>query len=177
MRHPRILGALIAALAFAADQASKLWLLRSFDLPGRSPVAVAPGVDFVMAWNRGVSYSLLTSDTATGRWLLIAATLAASAALTVWLSRSRTAPTCVALGLLIGGALGNLVDRVSYGAVVDFVSLHAGGFHWYVFNGADCAITAGVLLLLLEWIALPEKPSALADAAKTPLSSGHHSPS
>ena len=177
MRHPRAVGLLVAVLAFAADQASKLWLLRSFDLPARSPVAVAPGVDFVMAWNRGVSYSLLTSDTDTGRRLLIAATLAASVALAVWLRRSRTAPTCVALGLLIGGALGNLVDRVSYGAVVDFVSLHAEGFHWYVFNGADCAITAGVVLLLLDWIALAERPSAITDAAKTPLSSGHNSQS
>ena len=173
MRHPRAVGVLVAALAFAADQASKLWLLRGFDLPGRSPVAIAPGVDLVMAWNRGVSYSLLTSNTATGRWLLIAATLAASAALTVWLSRSRTAPTCVALGLLIGGALGNLVDRVSYGAVVDFVSLHAGGFRWYVFNGADCAITAGVILLLLEWVAFPEKPATAVDAPKSPRSSQH----
>ena len=133
--------------------------LRGFDLPrALARTSVAPGVDFVMAWNRGVSYSLLTSDTDVGRWLLIAATCAASVALAVWLGRSRTAPTCVALGLLIGGALGNLVDRVSYGAVVDFVSLHAGDFRWYVFNGADCAITAGVVLLLLEWLAFPEKP-------------------
>ena len=167
---PRLVGGAIAVLAFAADQASKLWLLRGFDLPGRSPVSVAPGVDLVMAWNRGVSYSLLTSDTDAGRWLLIAATCAASLALAVWLWRSRTAPTCVAVGLLIGGALGNLFDRVSYGAVVDFVSLHAGRFHWYVFNGADCAITAGVVLLLLEWVAFSEKPVAAPGAAKSPRS-------
>ncbi len=166
----RLVGAAVAVLAFAADQASKLWLLRGFDLPGRSPVAVAPGIDLVMAWNRGVSYSLLTSDTDVGRWLLIAATCAASLALAVWLGRSRTAPTCVALGLLIGGAAGNLVDRVSYGAVVDFVSLHAGGFRWYVFNGADCAITAGVVLLLLEWVAFPERPVPASGAAKSPRS-------
>ena len=167
---PRAVGAAVAVLAFAADQASKLWLLRGFDLPERSPYGVAPGIDLVMAWNRGVSYSLLTSDTDAGRWLLVGLTLAASLALAVWLARSRTAATCVALGLLIGGALGNLVDRVSYGAVVDFVSLHAGGFHWYVFNGADCAITAGVVLLLLEWVAFPEKPAAALGAAKTPRS-------
>ena len=175
MKRPRALGATVAVLAFAADQASKLWLLRSFDLPGRSPVAVAPGVDFVMAWNRGVSYSLLTSDTDAGRWLLVAATLAASLALAVWLWRSGTAPTCAALGLLIGGALGNLVDRVSYGAVVDFVSLHAGGHRWYVFNVADCAITAGVVVLLIEWI-VPDGPSPardVSDAPKSPRSSQH----
>ena len=166
---PRRLGAVAAALAFAADQASKLWLLRGFDLPDRSPYEVMPGVDLVMAWNRGVSYSLLTSDTDAGRYLLIAATLAASAALAVWLVRSTTSATCVALGLLIGGALGNLADRISYGAVVDFVSLHAGSFRWYVFNGADCAITAGVVLLLLEWMVV--RPAA--DAPKTPRSSQH----
>ena len=171
MKNPRALGAAVAALAFAADQASKLWLLRGFDLPARSPVEVAPGVDLVMAWNRGVSYSLLTSDTEAGRWLLIAATLAASGALAVWLWRSGTALTCVALGLLIGGALGNLVDRIAYGAVVDFVSLHAGSFRWYVFNGADCAITAGVVLLLVEWALLPAAPAG--DAPKSPRSSQH----
>ena len=166
MRHPRAVGAAVAILAFAADQASKLWLLHGFGLPARSPYEVLPGVDLVMAWNRGVSYSLLTSDTDAGRWMLIAATCAASLALAVWLWRSTTLPTSVALGLLVGGALGNLADRVSYGAVVDFVSLHAGGFHWYVFNGADCAITAGVALLLLEWV-VPETP-AVAGAPKTP---------
>lgn len=164
---PRALGAALAVLAFAADQASKLWMLRGFDLPERSPVAVAPGVDFVMAWNRGVSYSLFTSDTDAGRWLLVAVTLVASLALAAWLWRSGTALTCAALGLLIGGALGNLVDRVSYGAVVDFVSLHVGSFHWYVFNVADCAITAGVVLLLLEWI-VPVKPVATLGAPKSP---------
>ena len=175
MRHPRTLGAVSAVLVFAADQASKLWLLRGFDLPARSPVAVAPGVDLVMAWNRGVSYSLLTSDTDAGRYLLIAATLLASVALAVWLWRSTTALTCLAIGLLIGGALGNLVDRVSYGAVVDFVFLHAGSVRWYVFNGADCAITAGVGLLVIEWFGSggTEAASSRGSAPKTPRSSQH----
>jgi signal peptidase II len=168
VRDPRRAGVLAAILVFAADQASKLWLLRGFDLPERSPYSVMPGVDLVMAWNRGVSYSLLTSDGATGRVLLIAATLAASVALSIWLWRSRTASTCLALGLLIGGALGNLVDRICYGAVVDFVFLHAGSFRWYVFNGADCAITAGVVLLLLEWLLGSAPAKAGEGAPKTP---------
>lgn len=167
MTDPRRLGVAAALLAFAADQATKIWLLRGFDLPARSPFRVTRGFDLVMAWNRGVSYSLLTSDTATGRDLLVAATLAATIALGVWLWRSATVPTCLALGLLIGGALGNLVDRIAYGAVVDFVSLHAGGFHWYVFNGADCAITAGVVLLLAEWL-LPAGAGGTGHAPKTP---------
>ena len=94
----------------------------------------------------------------------------AGLALAAWLWRSRTASTCLALGLLIGGALGNLVDRIAYGAVVDFVYLHAGGFRWYVFNGADCAITAGVVVLLVEWVF---GPGGAADAAKTPRSPRH----
>ncbi len=170
MRHPRLLGIVAAILVFAADQASKLWLLRDFDLPSRSPYAVAPGFDLVMAWNRGISYSLLTSDGPTGRYLLIGATLIAAIALGVWLWRSVTGPTCLALGLLIGGALGNLVDRISYGAVVDFVFLHAGSFRWYVFNGADCAITAGVVVLLLEWVlgSRSMRAAVEASAPKTP---------
>jgi signal peptidase II len=170
VRHPRLLGVGAAILVFAVDQATKLWLLRDFDLPARSPYSVAPGVDLVMAWNRGVSYSLLTSDGPTGRYLLIGATLVASVALAVWLWRSVTSFTCLALGLLIGGALGNLVDRVSYGAVVDFVFLHAGSFRWYVFNGADCAITAGVVVLLLEWVfgSRTAGATAAASAPKTP---------
>ena len=170
MRHPRLAGMVAAILVFAADQASKLWLLREFDLPARSPYSVTPGVDLVMAWNRGVSYSLLTSDGPTGRYLLIGATLIASVALAIWLWRSVTAFTCLALGLLIGGALGNLVDRVSYGAVVDFVFLHAGNFRWYVFNGADCAITVGVVFLLLEWVlgSRPAQAPAEVGAPKTP---------
>lgn len=171
MSDPRRLGLLAAALAFAADQASKTWLLRGFDLPARSPYRVGPGFDLVMAWNRGVSYSLLTSDTDTGRYLLIGATLAATVALAPWLRGATTLPTGLALGLLIGGALGNLVDRIAYGAVVDFVSLHAGGFRWYVFNGADCAITAGVALLLFEWVLAPGTGPAAAGAPKTPRSS------
>ncbi len=175
MTDRRVIGAVAAVLAFVADQASKLWLLRAFDLPDRSPYRVAPGFDLVMAWNRGVSYSLFTSDTAAGRDLLIGVTLIAALALVVWLWRSTTLPTCLALGLLIGGALGNVVDRVAYGAVVDFVSLHAGSFRWYVFNGADCAIVAGVALLLLEWVALPGGGTNVpaARAPKTPRSSQH----
>ncbi len=167
MRRVRLAGLVVAILTIAIDQGSKLWLLRDFDLAARQPYTVAPGVDLVLAWNRGISYSLLTADSDTGRYLLIAATLAATLLLVVWLWRVTTLPTGVALGLLIGGAVGNVVDRFLYGAVVDFVFLHAGSFRWYVFNGADCAIVAGVVLLLGEWL----WPRPTADAAKMPRSS------
>lgn len=166
---PRALGVAAAVAALAVDQGSKLWLLDGFDLAARQPYRVSPGVDLVLAWNRGVSYSLLTQDGDAGRYVLIAATLAATVALAVWLWRGTTALTCAAAGLLVGGALGNLADRVFYGAVVDFVSLHAGSFRWYVFNGADCAITLGVILLLVDWLA----PASPGIAPKTPRSSQH----
>ncbi len=148
----RRLGVGMALLALVVDQASKLWLLRIFDLPGRQQVRLMPWLDLVMAWNRGISYSLLTADSDAGRWLLIAGTLAAIGLLGVWLWRVRSPLTGIALGLLIGGALGNVVDRVAYGAVADFVYFHVGGFHWYIFNGADCAIVVGVALLLVDMV-------------------------
>ena len=164
MTGPRSLGAIVAILTLAADQASKIWLLDGFDLASRQPYRLAPGVDLVLAWNRGVSYSLLTANGDTGRYLLIAGTLGATLLLAVWLWRTTTRLTSLALGLIIGGAVGNVVDRVIYGAVVDFVYLHAGTFRWYIFNVADCAITGGVILLAIEWLA----PQPAQGAAKTP---------
>ncbi len=161
------LGAIVAILTLAADQVSKLWLLRNFDLAARSPYRVAPGVDLLLAWNRGISYSLLTADSDVGRYLLIGATLVATLLIMWWLWRSSTLLMGLALGLLIGGAVGNLIDRVVYGAVVDFVFLHAGSFRWYIFNGADCAIVVGVGLLLYEWVL----PGQVRHAAKLPRSS------
>lgn len=171
---PRRLGLAAAVLALAADQGSKLWLLRGFDIAARQPYEVAPGFDLVLAWNRGVSYSLLAQEGETGRYLLIAATALASVALAVWLWRGTGPLTCLALGLLVGGALGNLADRIAYGAVVDFASFHVGSFRWYVFNVADCAITAGVVALLVEWL-LPGTRAGLAapDAPNSPRSSRH----
>ena len=159
----RYLGVGMALLALAIDQASKLWLLRIFDLPGRQQVRLTPWLDLVMAWNRGISYSLLTADSDVGRWLLIVGTLAAIGLLGVWLWRVHSPLTGVALGLLIGGALGNVIDRIAYGAVADFVYFHVGAFHWYIFNGADCAIVLGVALLLVDMVS-PRRGTA----AETP---------
>ena len=156
----RLLGALTAALALLIDQGSKLWLLQGFGLAERQPVHLAPVLDLVLAWNRGISYSLFTTDSAKGPYILLAVTLAATALLIVWLIRTTTSVTAAALGLLIGGALGNAYDRFAYGAVVDFVYFHVGGFSWYVFNGADCAIVLGVFILLIESVF-----GASADAA------------
>lgn len=149
------LGLLAALLVLVVDQGSKIWLLRSFDLAARQPVRLAPVLDLVLAWNRGVSYSLFTADTDAGRYLLIGVTILATLLLVAWLARTRSPLTGTALGLIIGGALGNVIDRFAYGAVVDFVFFHVGSFRWYIFNGADCAIVLGVALLLVEWIVPP----------------------
>lgn len=165
MVRTRLVGLVVALAVLLLDQGSKQWLLNGFDLAERQPVRVGPGLDLVLAWNRGISYSLFTTDSARGPWILLAMTLSATVLLAVWLWRTDAGVTAVALGLLIGGALGNAADRFAYGAVVDFVYFHVGGFSWYIFNGADVAICIGVAVLLLgSWIAQP----APANASKLP---------
>ena len=146
----RWLGALAAVLALALDQASKLWLLFGLGMVDRERISVAPFVDFILLFNPGISYSLFPQQSPTGRWILLAATLGATLLLCFWLWRSTRPIASLALGAIIGGALGNGVDRFAYGAVVDFVDLHVGARHWYVFNVADSAITIGVVLLLVD---------------------------
>lgn len=148
----------LAALVLLLDQATKLAVLHRLDLAAGSR-PVLPFLDLTLVMNRGVSYGLLQQD-GTGRWLLVALTVAATLALSVWLWRARRPAVRLALGLVVGGAVGNLVDRIAYGAVVDFVHLHYGRFSWYVFNVADAAIVAGVALLVLD--GLFGKPRSIA---------------
>jgi signal peptidase II len=143
-------GLAFAVLTFAFDQAHKAFMLHAFRIAERQPVSVMPFFDLVLVWNRGVSYGWFAQHTAVGRFGLVVLALAASLALWIWLARTGRPLTAAALGLIIGGALGNAVDRVIYGAVADFFLLHWHGFDWYVFNIADLAIVAGVGLLLYE---------------------------
>ncbi|GGH11707.1 lipoprotein signal peptidase [Alsobacter metallidurans] len=143
------LGGLAAAVALLADQASKFWILNVFRLPERPPERVGP-VELVMVWNRGVSYGLFQQHEDWGRYLLVALSIIAAIGLAIWLKRASTALVAVALGLLIGGAIGNAIDRLLYGAVADFVLLYWIPFFPYVFNVADSAIVAGVALLLYD---------------------------
>jgi signal peptidase II len=147
-------GVIAALAALALDQASKLWLLFVFDIGHRGAVAVAPFFDLVLAWNTGISYGWFQDESATGQAVLLAVKAVAVIVLAVWMARSRTLLATVALGLIIGGAIGNAIDRFAYGAVVDFALFHVqiGGKHfsWYVFNLADVAIVAGVAALLYD---------------------------
>ena len=154
----RLYGSIAALLALLIDQASKQWLLFHYDIASKQPVRVTAFLDIVLAWNRGISYSLFTTDSDRGREILLGVTLAATASLAIWLWRSRSLVTVLALGLLIGGALGNAYDRFAYGAVADFIWFHAGTFSWYIFNGADVAIVCGVMVLIYgSFLARPRK--------------------
>ena len=144
------LGLAVACAIFIVDQVHKWWMLGPFDIAGRQPVTVAPFFDLVLAWNRGISYGWFAQDTDAGRWGLIGLSVVVTAGLWLWLAQARRALAAAALGLVIGGALANTVDRIVHGAVADFFLLHGFGFNWYVFNTADMAIVAGVGLLLYE---------------------------
>ncbi len=147
-------GIIAAVAVLALDQASKLWLLRVFDIGHRGAVKVTPFFDLVLAWNTGISYGWFQNESATGQAVLLAVKTVAVIILAVWMARSRTLIATLALGLIIGGAIGNAIDRLAYGAVVDFALFHVqiGGntFNWYVFNLADVAIVAGVAALMYD---------------------------
>jgi signal peptidase II len=144
------LGLTAAVVTLAADQASKWLVLRGLRLGSGDVLTVTPFFDLVLAMNRGISYGLLPQDSEFGRWILVMVNLAAAGFFVFWLRRVRSRLLAVTLGLLVGGALGNAIDRAAYGAVVDFISLHALGWRWYVFNIADAAIVAGVIGLLYD---------------------------
>ena len=150
---PLRLGALAALLTLAADQATKLGLLFGYELPLREPLVLGPFLNLIVVWNSGISYGLFQQQGDLGRWALTAISVVAVAALAVWIARTPSRLLAGALGLIAGGAIGNAVDRVAYGAVFDFVHLHAGAYSWYVFNVADAAIVAGVAGLIYD--ALP----------------------
>jgi signal peptidase II len=146
---------IIAALAvLVLDQATKLWLLFVFDIAHRGAVKVTPFFDLVLAWNVGISFGWFQNDSPFAQLALMIIKAVAVIILAIWMARSRTLIATIALGLIIGGAIGNAIDRFAYGAVVDFALFHVqiGGKHfsWYVFNLADVAIVAGVAALLYD---------------------------
>jgi signal peptidase II len=147
-------GLAVAVVTAALDQASKLWLLFVVDLPARGIVRLTPFLDLVLTWNTGISYGLFRQEGPLGQATLLALKAVAVVLLWIWLARTVSRLAAVSLGLIIGGAIGNGIDRLAYGAVVDFVLLHmetaTWRFNWYVFNLADVAIVAGVVGLLYE---------------------------
>jgi signal peptidase II len=158
----RRLGIIAAILGILIDQAHKAWMLGPFDIEAKGRVALTPFLDLVMVWNRGISYGLLTQDGNLGRWVLVALGIAGAILFGWWLWGTRGWLAALSLGLVIGGALSNVVDRLLYGAVADFFLLHVGGFEWYVFNLADVWIVAGAIGLVLAWAT--ERPEIATEA-------------
>ncbi|HYZ33330.1 MAG TPA: signal peptidase II [Crenalkalicoccus sp.] len=147
-------GLPVALLLFLADQASKRWILDGLRLPELHSVPVlAAGpfaLDLTMVWNRGVTFGLLSGEGPLNRLLLALGAAAIALFLLRWMARAETRFVAAALGAVIGGALGNLLDRLRFGAVVDFVDVQAWGWHWYVFNLADAGIVCGVAVLIAD---------------------------
>jgi lipoprotein signal peptidase len=144
------LGAIAALLVFAADQGSKYWVLHGIDLPDVGQITLLPVLNLTMVWNHGVTFGLLNGLGPLGAWILAGAALVIVVALAVWMRNAETRRVSAALGAIAGGAVGNVVDRLRYGAVVDFIHAHIGAWSWYVFNVADAAIVCGVGVLVLD---------------------------
>ena len=157
---PRDLGLTCTAAALAADQGSKLAMLYGLHFIEMGPgnrIPVLPFFDLVMVWNPGISYGLFPAHGILGTALLTLFSVAAVAGLGWWLWRAERGVLAAALGLVIGGAIGNLIDRLIYGKVADFFHFYVRGYDWYVFNIADCAITLGVAALLYDALLRPEQ--------------------
>ena len=152
------LGLVVAILVIVFDQATKWWIMAMVMQPPRI-IPVTPFFNLVTVWNRGISFGLFDGDSAVNVWVLPLVALAIVAALVAWLRRVQGVWLASAIGLVIGGALGNVVDRLRFGAVADFLDFHVAGYHWPAFNVADSGITVGVTMLVLDSLFLGgEKP-------------------
>ncbi len=159
--NKRDIGLVVAGATFVADQASKMLLLYGFGfahLPPGEAVSVLPFFNLVMVWNPGISLGLFPASSVEGTVFLATFQMIAVGVLSWWLWFVRKRTLAIGLGLVIGGALGNLIDRLVYGRVADFFHLHSFGYDFYVFNVADAAITFGVIGLLYDALAKPETP-------------------
>ena len=144
------LALIVAAAVLMIDQASKYWLIGVMEVNGFQTFPVTGFFNLVMVWNQGISFGMLGGAVSTIRWVLIVFALVVAIALLIWARRLTSRLMAVAVGLIAGGALGNAVDRLIYGAVADFFDIHVAGFHWPAFNMADSGITIGVVLLIYD---------------------------
>lgn len=149
MRH-RIAGFALAVLVLAADQGSKYWVLHRLHLQDGHFLVVLPVLNFVLVWNRGITFGLLNGPGAFNWVVLAVIALAVVTLLGFWLWRTAKLLNCLAIGAIMGGAVGNVIDRLRFGAVVDFIQAHLGVYSFYVFNVGDSAIVCGVIALMAE---------------------------
>ena len=165
MKHARASGITVAVVVFALDQLVKWVVAGPLHLKTLGQIEFFPIFNLTWVENFGVSLGLLTADSATGRWLLTGLTALIATVVAIWLWREKNRQDVIGLGLVLGGALGNILDRVRFGYVVDFADLHFGAFRpFLVFNIADAAITVGVLILLFRALLARDKPKADIDA-------------
>lgn len=148
-RRPAAMGALIVAVILVLDQVSKFWILNHVMQPPRV-IEVTPFFNIVLAWNRGVSFGMFNNAGDLGPYLLTGLAVVIIAVLVFWLWRANSRLSALAIALIIGGAVGNVIDRLQHGAVVDFLDFHGFGYHWPAFNVADSAICVGATVLVLE---------------------------
>lgn len=141
-------GLIVALAIVAIDQAVKAWVVAFFAARSSDVVTVLPVFNLVVAWNRGVSFGLFNGGGGTLLFAALAAVIVA--ALLWWLSRAGERGLQIAIGLVIGGAVGNIIDRLTRGAVVDFLDFHLGNLHWFAFNVADTAICLGVFFIAID---------------------------
>jgi lipoprotein signal peptidase len=148
------IGLIAGLIVLIADQVSKWWVLEVLRLPELRQVVLLPVLSLTMVWNQGVTFGLLHGFGTWGYLLLAGISLAVVAALGVWLLRAESRVVACAIGAIAGGAIGNVIDRLRFGAVVDFIHAHVttpwGELSWYVFNVADAAIVCGVAALVIE---------------------------
>ena len=168
--HPLRAGFALAALTFALDQLVKWWVMVPLRLAEIGQITLAPIFNLTFTQNFGVSLGLFNAASPTGRWLLVALTAAIALGVVVWMLRERLLGDTLPLGMVLGGALGNIRDRVGEGFVIDYADLHFGGFRpFLVFNLADAAITIGVLIILARSFLIREKrPRDAADPVPVP---------
>ncbi|MDG2480570.1 MAG: signal peptidase II [Alphaproteobacteria bacterium] len=150
------MGLDIALVVFALDQVSKMVLIEFLNGLNFEPIRITGFFNIVMVWNRGVSFGLFGSGEEITRWLLTVFAFAVSIGLVFLMRKQTKTLPVVALGLVIGGALGNAVDRIVYGAVADFFDVHVAGWNWPAFNIADSAITVGVIILVVDALLTPK---------------------
>lgn len=151
-------GLSVAVVTAAVDQAHKWWMLNIYDIAAKGRVRVTSFFDLVYAKNTGISYGLLEQNSSAGQYALAAFAVLAVTGFAVWLARAAEGQiAAMGAGLIMGGAIGNGIDRVLRGGVADFFSFHAYGYYWYVFNIADAAIVAGVAALLYDSFVLSRK--------------------
>jgi signal peptidase II len=149
-------GLVVALVVLLLDQLTKWAALDLLDLPAR-PIMVTPFFNLVMVWNRGVSFGMLTGIGAITPWLLSGLALGVVIGLLFWLRQSAHPLIAAGLGMVIGGAFGNVIDRLRYGAVVDFLDFHVAGYHWPAFNIADAGICIGAGLILVDGLLAPRR--------------------